>query len=280
MFMFSTVFQIAATTRKETMRQSLYWVLSFSALLLFVLLQFMTLFVFSEAPKQYTDSGLATILITGLFLAVFSASSTVDDEIEQRTAITLLSKPVSRWHFIVGKFVGISVALFISMFTLGLIFSVMSYFFDITDIHFGNISEAIEHMGTEEGEKLKEAYNVRFEPSILVGVYSSFLQVMVLTAISILISVKFRLMTNLLLCFTIFLLGNIISQALGTSSQGVSFLSLMPLFGQINLNDTVAVRPREVIDFSLLLNISIYSISLCSFYLILATMAFRRREIL
>jgi len=58
------------------------------------------------------DCGLATILICGLLLAVWTSSTSIAEEIEGKTAMTLLSKPINRRQFIVGKYVGIMSAVF------------------------------------------------------------------------------------------------------------------------------------------------------------------------
>ena len=68
---------------------------------------FVPYFTFGEDMKMYKDTGLTTISFFCMLLALLTASSTVADEIEGKTAITLLSKPINRRQFIVGKFLGI-----------------------------------------------------------------------------------------------------------------------------------------------------------------------------
>lgn len=60
--------------------------------------------------KQLESLCLATLLISGLLVAAFSASSVLSREIEDRTALTVISKPVSRATFVLGKFAGVSAA--------------------------------------------------------------------------------------------------------------------------------------------------------------------------
>ena len=62
---------------------------------------------FGEDVKMYKDSGLMTIMILAILVAVWTASVSVSEEIEGRTALTLLSKPISRRQFVLGKFLGI-----------------------------------------------------------------------------------------------------------------------------------------------------------------------------
>lgn len=65
----------------------------------------------NSAQRMVAEFGLSTILLSGLLLAVFSASGVINREIEEKTALTVLSKSVSRPAFILGKFLGIAGAI-------------------------------------------------------------------------------------------------------------------------------------------------------------------------
>jgi hypothetical protein len=67
-------------------------------------------FTLGEDLKMAKELGYDILtLLSGVFV-VICASTSISDEIEGRTAITLMSKPVSRWQFLIGKFVGILLA--------------------------------------------------------------------------------------------------------------------------------------------------------------------------
>ena len=68
------------------------------------------LFVFSEQLKLVVDSSMATSLIFGLVAGVLCASHTVAREMRNGTVLLLLSKPVYRWTFVLGKIIGIALA--------------------------------------------------------------------------------------------------------------------------------------------------------------------------
>ena len=63
-----------------------------------------------EDIKLLREIGLSTLFLTGLFIAIFSAASAVTEEIETKTITTVLSKPIGRPTFIIGKFIGVSAA--------------------------------------------------------------------------------------------------------------------------------------------------------------------------
>ena len=86
------------------------------AILLFVFLPFHT---FGEDIKLLKDCGITLILVATTFQAVWSASTSVNEEIEGRTALTLLSKPIHRRSFILGKMFGIFWVVFFMFLVLG-----------------------------------------------------------------------------------------------------------------------------------------------------------------
>jgi hypothetical protein len=64
-----------------------------------------------SAERMVADLGIATVLLAGLILAVFATSGVVNREIEEKTALTVLSKRISRGAFILGKYLGVSAAI-------------------------------------------------------------------------------------------------------------------------------------------------------------------------
>ena len=87
---------LAAATSKEAVRQPVFFLSIGIALIVLVLNTFLPFFSLGEDVKMLKDCGLATMLIVGLLVAVWTAGTTIYDEIEGRTAMTLLSKPINR----------------------------------------------------------------------------------------------------------------------------------------------------------------------------------------
>ena len=114
---------IALATAKEAIRQPAFFVMaSFAGGLLLVTI-LVSYFTFGEDIKMYKDTGLTTISFFCMLLALLTASSTVADEIEGKTAITLLSKPINRRQFIIGKFLGIELGVLALYVVLGALFA-------------------------------------------------------------------------------------------------------------------------------------------------------------
>ncbi|AQT68851.1 ABC-type transport system involved in multi-copper enzyme maturation, permease component [Anaerohalosphaera lusitana] len=98
---------IAKNTFVETIRQPVYAVILAFALFLFVLSPSIAMYTLDEDIKLLREIGLSTLFLTGLFIAIFSASGAVAEEIDSKTITTVLSKPVRRPSFIIGKFLGV-----------------------------------------------------------------------------------------------------------------------------------------------------------------------------
>jgi len=105
---------IAKNTLTETLRQPIYAIIIAAAILLFILSPALTMYTMSDDDKLLREIGLSTLFLTSLFVAIFSASGAVAEELENKTITTVLSKPVQRPVFIVAKFLGVAFAVVIA----------------------------------------------------------------------------------------------------------------------------------------------------------------------
>ena len=120
------LFKIAVNAFRESLREPVYALMLLAALILIAHYPSMSIFVFSEQLKLVVDSSMATGLLFGLVIAVLCASNTVAREMRNGTVLLLLSKPVARWSFVLGKILGITAAatLFTLLCNLGCVISV------------------------------------------------------------------------------------------------------------------------------------------------------------
>ena len=108
--MHKKLFTIAKNTFIETLRQPVYAVIIVTALLLFFISPSLTMYTMGDDNKLLREIGLSTLFLASLFIAIFSASGAVAEEIENKTITTVLSKPVQRPIFIIAKFFGVAAA--------------------------------------------------------------------------------------------------------------------------------------------------------------------------
>ncbi len=108
------LFTIAKNTFIETLRQPVYAIIIIAALFLFFISPSLTMYTMSDDNKLLREIGLSTLFLASLFIAIFSASGAVAEEIENQTITTVLSKPVQRPIFIIAKFLGVSAAVILA----------------------------------------------------------------------------------------------------------------------------------------------------------------------
>jgi hypothetical protein len=102
------LFTIAKNTFVETIRQPVYTIIIVAALLLFFISPSLTMYTMSDDNKLLRELGLSTLFLASLFIAIFAASGAVAEEIENKTIMTVLTKPVQRPVFILAKFLGVT----------------------------------------------------------------------------------------------------------------------------------------------------------------------------
>ncbi len=120
--MLNKLWGIITNSFTETIRQPIYGIMLLvtgGALVLNVALAGYTL---DDDNKLLKDLGLSTLLLCGLFLSAFSAAGILSREIDNKTVLTVISKPVGRPLFLFGKFIGLTGALALAFYLTGIIF--------------------------------------------------------------------------------------------------------------------------------------------------------------
>ncbi len=126
--MLTKLLAILRNTFTETIRQPVFGLLVLVIMACLTLNTMTAAFTTSPSDEIYDDNkmmydlGLSTMLIGGLFLAGFSSAGILSREIENKTVLTVISKPVSRPLFVVGKFLGLAGALTVGFYLCALTF--------------------------------------------------------------------------------------------------------------------------------------------------------------
>jgi ABC-type transport system involved in multi-copper enzyme maturation permease subunit len=188
---------IAAATAKETIAQPLFTLLVSIGVVALVAYVFIPYNTFGEDVKMLKTSGMTTIKVLAIIMALWTASTSVADEIEGRTALTVLSKPVGRRQFILGKFLGI-------IWPIVLMFVILGFVFLLT-VSFKVVYDARESSKTTP--EWTECYVevVRIVP----GLVLAFLESVILAAISVAVSTRLPMLPNLVICGSIYVLGHL-----------------------------------------------------------------------
>lgn len=188
---------IALSTFKTEVSQPLYLLVAVIGVTFVVASIFIPYNTFGEDIKLYKESGLTLIRVLAIFTAIWAASKSVAEEIEGRTALTVLSKPVGRRQFILGKFSGISLAIALLFIVLGLWFVIWTAYKPIYD-------------GREATQKVEDWAQCFTESTFIIpAIFLCFLEVIIFVAISVSLSTRFGILPNFLICFAIYILGHL-----------------------------------------------------------------------
>jgi ABC-2 type transport system permease protein len=113
---------IVRNTFFESIRQPVMLVVLVAATLLIFLSVPLSAFTLEDDQRMYVDIGLSTIFICGTILSAMVATNVLTREIENKTVLTVISKPVTRPVFFLGKYAGVALALTLATVYMGLVF--------------------------------------------------------------------------------------------------------------------------------------------------------------
>ncbi|MDR1144916.1 MAG: ABC transporter permease [Verrucomicrobiales bacterium] len=122
------IWVIAGNTFTEAIRQKVLYVLTVFCLIMLGGSSFYTQFDFrGDEFKFMKDLAYAAISVIGLLVALLGAAMLIPAELEKRTIYTLLSKPVRKFEFIVGKYLGLTLLLTLFMALMAGIFMLVMW---------------------------------------------------------------------------------------------------------------------------------------------------------
>lgn len=107
----TNVWTVATNTFREAVRDRVLYNLVFFALLMMGAAILVGQISIGIEESVIVSLGLTAISVIGIFIAVFIGVGLVSKEMDKRTLYALLAKPVERWQFMLGKFVGLVMTL-------------------------------------------------------------------------------------------------------------------------------------------------------------------------
>ena len=204
---------LAFSSFREIVRQSFYYIILLSGCFIILMSFAFVFFAFGEEARMIRDMAISTITFGGLITGCLASSIMVADEFERQTLLTVLCKPVSRVHFILGKYLGILAATCLLVFFQGLMLEV---------------ALIIRNYSTVQSEVTNFLSLIDFV--CILGICFSLLQIFILTAISLVLSLYFNTIANLTICLSFFIFCNTFSYNLsidGHSHVAVSIVAVI-----------------------------------------------------
>lgn len=281
---------ISRATTKEAIRQPVFLMMLLLAIIVLVGNTFIPFFTFGEDVKMLKDVGLVTILTCGLLLAVWTSSTSIADEIEGKTAMTLLSKPINRRQFVVGKYLGILQSVLFLLIPTSLCFLFLIYFkvgYDAREsaktspdwfqwIQVNGLGFQIPILF---GERLASTVQV------LPGLILIFLEITVLAAVSVAISTRLPMIVNMVICLSVFVVGHLIPVLVQKVFEGLEpvqftarlIATVLPALENFNISTSVAtgkIVPPHYLGLS-----AIYCAAYSTMAILMAFILFEDRDL-
>src|SRR5262245_11226924 len=110
---------IAMLTFKEAVRNKILYLLVVFALLLMSFSWIIGGLTVGDEMKIVKDLGISSIHFFGVLITILIGINLIFREMEKRTIYLILSKPVKRYQFLLGKFLGLAMILLLVLITLG-----------------------------------------------------------------------------------------------------------------------------------------------------------------
>lgn len=118
---------LVLNTFKESARNKMFYLLVFFGILFALSSKLISFLTLGDSMKVLKDTGLAAINFFCVLIAIFTGINLVYKEIEKKTIFNILSKPVSRDHFIIGKFFGLALTMLVALAAMAAIFFLLVF---------------------------------------------------------------------------------------------------------------------------------------------------------
>jgi ABC-type transport system involved in multi-copper enzyme maturation permease subunit len=247
---------IALNTFREAIRDRILYVILFFAAVCFLFSRALALLTVGDQVKIITDVGLAALSFFGALMAILVGTGLVYKEIDKKTLYTLLSKPIHRYQFLLGKYFGMILTLFVMLFLMTVLFLILLFF-----------------------------HTFKIEWQIFAAVFLIFCELCVITAVAILFSCFSTPILSSIYTLSFYLIGHLswgletlidkINSGLGRALARVLY-TLLPDLENFNIKTEIVHHlpiPPELFLFSFL-----YGFCYSVFILFLAVLVFRRRD--
>jgi ABC-type transport system involved in multi-copper enzyme maturation permease subunit len=247
---------ITINTFKEAVRNKIYYLLIVFGILSALSSKIVSLLTLGDMVKVLKDVGLAAINFFSVLIAVFTGINLVYKEIDKKTIYNIVSKPISRSTFIIGKFFGLAYTLLVALVSMALIFFFFLYI--------------------STGE---------FDARILVYFALLYMELLIITAISLLFSSFSTPILSSIFTISLYLIGhvlwtfNLFTKYLKTPFEKMVayfFYYILPNLDKYNIKHVVVMKTE--IDFYQVLNAGFYAVVYITAILILAILIFNKRE--
>ncbi len=233
---------LTRVTYYEGLLQPFTLIVFFLAIAAIVIATFIPFYTFGDDTKLYRDVALSFALMFVLVLMVFATGKVIDEEIENRTMLTLMSKPIARWQVILGKYLGVVCLIFVTMFVCILIGGGCAWLRYFSDQRISlDVADFSQRL-------LMYWHNDRAILAMIPAFVLQFMELCTLAAVSTAIATRFSLALNMTVIVLLYIVANLTRYVsllhMGTPwqglAEGVSYL--LPYLSNFDLNSCLVYR--------------------------------------
>lgn len=257
--MSARILHIASNTFREAVRDRVLYNLIAFALLISGAAIFIGQISIEIERLVVVNLGLTAVSLFGVVIAIFIGIGLVSKEIERRTLYTVLSRPVRRWEFIIGKFFGLAGTLVVNTFFMAVgVFAALLY---------------VAH-------KFSSA-----DGFIFVALYFIILEFLILCSLALLFSSFSSPLLSAVFTFSLFVIGSFADDLRGFAAMthgvarwiATAAAYLVPNFSTLNVISAVA--HQQSIGAQLILQNTFYALFYSAMALSGAVLIFERRNL-
>jgi ABC-type transport system involved in multi-copper enzyme maturation permease subunit len=286
------VWTIAFNTLVESLRQKVYNIFLLFALLIIAAASFLAQFSFGEDVAQVAsydlksikDTCTGAISVVGMLIAIVGTAMLLPNEVESRTIYTILSKPVRRFEFLLGKYFGSVVLIFLSLVLMSAMFGAVLKFKHTRLRHellqSANVSSASE-LPAETQTALKQIDREAFDPNLLKGLFLTFVKLALLAAITLLASTfSTSMVFNVSVGVIVWIIGNLVGSAkevLEGHRLILALLATIPDLGVFDVFDEINLG--NVVAWAHVNEVAMYGLIRIALLVVAAHLIFSKREI-
>lgn len=251
------IFLIAGITYKEAIRSKLLNVLLLFAVVAIASTRFFTIFAPTEELKIIQDTSLGIIRFIGMLITVFITGGLLPREIDKKTVTTILSKPVSRAQFLLGKFCGALYSIFVNMIIMSVFLMIIIYL---------------------KGKS--------FNPDLIKALVLMSMEFVVLCSITLCVSTIASEIFNIIFGILIFIIGHLTNylQHLADRFEDVfmkgllwSLYTILPNFENFNIQNAIVLGAKVSTQY--MVKVVSYGILYSAIMLVLGYLFFAEREV-
>src|SRR3989339_1529378 len=109
------IFSIIKYTLRQNIRNRVYYILVVFALVMIFVTALLSVLGGEQPVRILLNFGLASIELFGLLLVIFAGVSLLLEEIESKTVYLMLIRPIPKWYYVIGRYLGLLVSVYLAM---------------------------------------------------------------------------------------------------------------------------------------------------------------------